>query len=226
MPGAADVERLGDVLETPAHTAHLLAPDRVGGSASVGRSRRHEGSTGEDAERQAGERLHAPRTYSRPGTLGNGTVTRSTRTLPDMVARSSYPAPYVEAARRRIAAAVDAYQDVSASVAKLGDPRDDDALAMLETAYFNNLLLALDASFSHRLRAKEGKDGNPLNEVRVLCRSIIENDDVVIEDKQARLTPEASVLGYRVGDPIVLSESDFTRLSAAYLDEIEARYAE
>ena len=40
--------------------------------------------------------------------------------------------------------------------------------------FFNGLVLQLDYSFVHRTRNLEGKDGNPLNEVRVLCSSLFE----------------------------------------------------
>jgi len=41
------------------------------------------------------------------------------------------------------------------------------------------MVLVLDSSFSHRQRTMELKDGNPLNEVRVLCNSILENDGIM-----------------------------------------------
>jgi hypothetical protein len=69
-----------------------------------------------------------------------------------------------------------------------------------------------------------GKDGNPLNEVRVLCNSLMANDGVLAADKRIRLDPEKSVLGLRVGDPIELNEPQFRRLSSASLAEIENRY--
>ena len=41
-----------------------------------------------------------------------------------------------------------------------------------EQRFFNDQVLILDNMFVHRLTGIEGKDGNPLNEVRVLCNSI------------------------------------------------------
>jgi hypothetical protein len=38
------------------------------------------------------------------------------------------------------------------------------------------MVLGLDHYFLHRVRKLEGKDGNPLNEVRVICDSLTDND--------------------------------------------------
>ncbi len=45
-----------------------------------------------------------------------------------------------------------------------------------EAAYFNRAVQFLDYMFVHGLRALEGKEGNPLIEVRVLCNLILLND--------------------------------------------------
>ncbi len=52
----------------------------------------------------------------------------------------------------------------------------------------------------------------------------MENDGIMAGDKQIRLKPDASVLGYQAGDEIRLSEADFRLLSEAFLAEIEAKY--
>jgi hypothetical protein len=56
------------------------------------------------------------------------------------------------------------------------------------------MVLILDTYFTHRSRTTEGKDSNPLNEVRVLCNSILENKSVLRADKSIKLKPETSVL--------------------------------
>ena len=76
----------------------------------------------------------------------------------------------------------------------------------------------------HRSRTIEQKDGNPLNEVRVLCNSMMSNDGVVAAEKTIKLNPETSVLGHRVGDEVRLSASDFRRLSDAFFLEIERKF--
>jgi hypothetical protein len=80
--------------------------------------------------------------------------------------------------------------------------------------------------FVHRLRVIEGKDGNPLNEVRVLCNSILLNGgkrqvETLPEwpmsgGRSLKLPPEKSVLKLKVGDVVKLSEADFVRLSKAF----------
>lgn len=131
-----------------------------------------------------------------------------------MLARTTFPADYLAAVRGRIADQVGAWSTLS-------KPTPD-----LETAYFNNLVLVLELAFVHRLRGKEGKDGNPMNEVRLLASSLLENDGVLLADKQIRLDPATSVLGLAVGDRIALTQEDFTRLSAAYLDAVAATFGE
>jgi hypothetical protein len=46
---------------------------------------------------------------------------------------------------------------------------------MFEARFFNSQVLLLDHMFVHRLAGIEGKDGNPINEVRVLCNSLLLN---------------------------------------------------
>lgn len=42
-----------------------------------------------------------------------------------------------------------------------------------EAVFFNRAVPLLNYLFERRLRVTEGKDGNPLNEVSVLCNSIV-----------------------------------------------------
>ena len=60
------------------------------------------------------------------------------------------------------------------------------------------MVLALDSWFLHRQRSLEGKDGNPVNEVRVLCTSITQHGAVLTADKTIKLKAATSVLGYDV----------------------------
>ena len=107
-----------------------------------------------------------------------------------MLARNSFPKEFISSCKSRVDADVQVYRDLMKSAGKQSAP----ALAAIEPVYFNNLLLAMDASFTHRTRTLEKKDGNPLNEVRVLCRSIVENDALLIKDSRSQklLSGEAS----------------------------------
>ena len=88
--------------------------------------------------------------------------------------------------------------------------------------------------FVHRLTGIEGEDGNPLNEVRVLCNSILLNQGRLQVDKlpgwpnsasaSIKLPPEESVLKLKVGDEINLTEADFVRLSEAFFAEMERKF--
>ena len=128
-----------------------------------------------------------------------------------MLAVSSYSKDHVDRTRRRIEAD-------TAEFAAVGGSAD------AEAAFFNNMVLALDHYFLHRVRKQEGKDGNPLNEVRVLCDSLVENDGVFAADSTIKLKPEETVLGLEPGDAIRLTQDDFRRLADGFLAEIEARY--
>ena len=140
-----------------------------------------------------------------------------------MLGMKHYDQDYVDSCRTRFAAQVSAYDDLVAA-AKDGQ-RLDSARQAFEPLFFNNLVQVLDHVFVHRLRTVEGKDGNPLNEVRVLCESLLHNDGVLAADKQIKLKPDASVLGYEVGDRFALKKDDFVRLSSAYFAEIESKFA-
>jgi hypothetical protein len=99
---------------------------------------------------------------------------------------------------------------------------------------YNDQVLLLDHMFVHRLTGIEGKDGNPLNEVRVLCNSLLLNQGKLQVDKlpgwpnsagpSIKLPPEKSVLKLKAGDDIKLSEADFVRLAKAFFAEIEKKY--
>ncbi len=134
-----------------------------------------------------------------------------------MLSRNSYPQEYIDACRARIAEQLSAYDALTSGGRKAAIERFDEP-------FFQNLVIVLDASFAHRARGMEGKDGNPMNEVRMLSISILENDGVLVADKQIRLSPETSVLGYAAGDRIALGRRDFGRLAGGFLAGIEATY--
>lgn len=80
----------------------------------------------------------------------------------------------------------------------------------------------------------EGKDGNALNEVRILCNSILNNNSILTADNVGataafaglnaiKLPLEKLIVKLRAGDEVALSEADFVRLSNAFFAEIERR---
>jgi hypothetical protein len=70
----------------------------------------------------------------------------------------------------------------------------------------------------------ERKDGNPLNEIRVLCDAIMYHNGMMCADKTIKLDPSNSVLKYQIGDEIKLNEADFLLLCQAFFAEIESKY--
>lgn len=86
------------------------------------------------------------------------------------------------------------------------------------------LLFGLELMFVHRLRGQEGKDGNPLNEVRILCDSLFNNKGVLLVDSGIQYKEEKTVLGVPLGGEIMLTFAHVKTLSDAYFCEIEKRF--
>ena len=135
-----------------------------------------------------------------------------------MLARTSYPQDHVDTCRARVAHQVAAYR----AVAETASP---EALRDFEAVFFNTMVLALDTYFTHRGRGQEGKDGNALNEVRLLCGSMTEHGDVMTLDKTIKWNAAASVLGYKAGDTIKLTEADFVRIMTEPENALTKQYA-
>ena len=142
-----------------------------------------------------------------------------------MLGMRNYSQEYINECRAKVDRDLRAYQAVVAAT-KAGGGKAPPAAAVDDHEYrfFNNMVLLLDYYFVHRLRAVEGKDGNTLNEVRVLCDSILNNQGRMGSDKSIRLKPAASLLKLEVGAEIRLSRKDFLLLSKAFFTEIENKY--
>jgi hypothetical protein len=130
---------------------------------------------------------------------------------------SFYTPTYIAACRQRFADQLQAYLSMveGSSAPNVGE---------FERKYCRALLLALDNCFATRSRSMEGRDGNPLNEVRILCKSIIINRGKLMADAHINLSPGTSVLGLAVGDDVDLNARDFARISSAFFDSIERTY--
>jgi hypothetical protein len=139
-----------------------------------------------------------------------------------MLGMKNYGQEYIDACRSRVEADVAAYRAVVAAASD--QPGSGAAIAAFEATFFNNMVLLLDYMFVHRLRTIEGKDGNALNEVRVLCNSMLENGNVMNADKSIKLSAATSLLKYQVGHEIKLTEADFLLLSSAFFAEIESKF--
>ncbi len=141
-----------------------------------------------------------------------------------MLAVKTYAQDYVDECRSRMEAQLAAYKSLVSSAGKDKASTTRSAVESFAPLFFNNLILVLDNYFVHRTRAIEGKDGNPLNEVRMLCNSILRNHGVLCADKTIKYRPETSVLKLRTGDEIRLNEAQFVLLFKSFFYEIQHKF--
>ena len=134
-----------------------------------------------------------------------------------MLARTSYDPAQLATCRQVFAELQDSWQKVAAR-------SEVRARAEAELRVFNQMVVALDGWFVHRQRSLEGKDGNALNEVRLIAAGITGNGGCFPADATIRWNPEASITGLRPGDPIRITGALFARLCAAFLDGIATHY--
>jgi hypothetical protein len=116
------------------------------------------------------------------------------------------------------------YKKLARAVAKTSDKPAKLALDDFEGPFFNNMTVALDRFYVHRLRMVAGKDGNPLNEVEMICDSLMNNNGILRGNNVIKYRPDQSVLKLKVGDPIRLTAEEFERLSAAFFEELERKF--
>jgi uncharacterized protein (UPF0548 family) len=123
-----------------------------------------------------------------------------------MLLRTGYDRRYVANCRESIGAAVEEMRRVGAG-----------------SAAWNQLVPALDRWFSLRNPKVEGRDGNPINEVRTIAESVTEHGSVMVIPRGIKLSPETSVLGFEEGEEISLDGDAFERLFDAFLVEAEKK---
>lgn len=142
-----------------------------------------------------------------------------------MLGRKSYTQEEFDHSKASIDQQLATYKTLVKAVAKATtDKKVNSALEAFGALFFNNMTLVLDRYFVHRLRMITGKDGNPLNEVEMLCDSLMNNNGVLRDSNVIKLIPDQSVVKLHIGDSIRLTEKEFERLSAAFFDEIERKF--
>jgi hypothetical protein len=142
-----------------------------------------------------------------------------------MLSKNEYTQSYVDECRNKVALQLETYKQMVDTAKKHNDPELNSAIESFETNFFNNMVLVLDQYFVHRSRTIEGKDGNPLNEVRMLCESIMLYDNKMTKETKAmQYDPAKSVLKYKLGDEIKLKAADFELLSEAFFSEMERKF--
>jgi len=129
-------------------------------------------------------------------------------------------ATIVQACRAETAGQIQAYRDLVGAASKASGmslARIDAALAAFEPAFFNNLLIALDARFAARDRNGDG----PLAEVRLLANSLLAHGGVLAANPAVSYDADKAVLKIDIGERIALNADDFETLCDAFLAEIE-----
>jgi hypothetical protein len=138
-----------------------------------------------------------------------------------MLGRKNYEQAEIDNGEAAVAAGLAAYKKLAAAV---GDGVAAGALADFDQLLFNNLALALDRLYVHRLRSVTGKDTSPLNELELIFESLMNNGGVLRGNNVVRYVPADSVVGLAVGDQIRLTEDQFERLAAGVLAELRHKY--
>jgi hypothetical protein len=139
-----------------------------------------------------------------------------------MLGRQTYTQKEIDDGRSAVQQQMAAYNVLIEAIG--ASKRSQPALEDFEALLFNNLTLMLDRRFVHRVRNVSGKDGNPLNEVELICDSLMNNDGVMRTNNVIKYIPEKSVLKLGSGDQIRLSAEDFERLSAAFLTDLGDKF--
>ena len=142
-----------------------------------------------------------------------------------MLGRKDYTREEIDNARAAVRRQLAAYDNIASAA---GDEPTGTkvraALEPFEALFFNNMVVVLDRYFVHRIRPVTGKDGNPLNEVELLCDSLINNNGVFRGNNVIKYVPEKSVLQTGIGDVIQLTQEDFRRLAAAFFADLESKF--
>jgi hypothetical protein len=124
----------------------------------------------------------------------------------------------VQAARDEIAAQIRAYRDLVGAASKASGmslTRIDAALAAFEPAFFNNLLITLDARFAGR-----PDSAGPSAEVRLLCASLLRHGGVLTATGDVPYDADTALLRIDIGERIALNADDFETLCAAFLADL------
>ncbi len=90
--------------------------------------------------------------------------------------------------------------------------------------FFNSMVLVLDRLYVHRIRPVAGKDANALNEVELICDSLMNSGRVFRGNKVLEYIADQSAIGLEIGDQIRRTAADFAKLSTAFFAVLEGRF--
>ena len=144
-----------------------------------------------------------------------------------MLGRKNYTQDEFDQAKAAVRAQVTAYKKLVKAAAGVKPKKKLlGSIDTFETLFFNNMVLVLDRYFVYRVRLVAGKDANALNEVELLCESLMNNRGVLRVGNVIKFIPEQTVLKLHPGDAITLSQEDFERLSSAFFEQVQMRFLE
>jgi hypothetical protein len=142
-----------------------------------------------------------------------------------MLGRKNYTREEFDHGKAAIKEQLAAYKKLVAEIAIGANNRELlSALKTFEGLFFNNMVLVLDRLYVHRLRTVAGNDGNPLNEVKMICDSLLNNSGIFRGGSVTKYIPGKSVVKLNIGDSIHLTGDQFERLSAAFFAELERKF--
>jgi len=141
-----------------------------------------------------------------------------------MLGRKSYTRKELDDGKAAVDDQLAAYAKLVKAVASVGDKKLDSALKAFDAPFFNTMTLVLDRYFVHRLRMSTGKDGNPLNEVELLCDGLINNNGILRENNAVKLIPDESVVKVQFGQHIQLTSDEFERLATAFFTDLRRKF--
>ena len=125
----------------------------------------------------------------------------------------------IETCRAEIAAQILAYRNLVGAASKASGmslARIDAALAAFEPAFFNNLVIALDARFQQRRRE------TPVSaEVALLAEALLHHGGVLTANAVLPYDADAALLRLELGERVSLNAEDVESLATAFLSEID-----
>jgi hypothetical protein len=141
-----------------------------------------------------------------------------------MLGRSDSTREELDHVKATIGKQLATYKKLAKAIAgETGGTKVPAALREFEGQFFNNMVLVLDRPFVHRVRTLTGKDGNPLNEVELICDSLINNNGVLRGNNVIKYVSDQAVVKIEIGSKIRLSADEFERLCKAFFEELERK---
>jgi anthranilate phosphoribosyltransferase len=141
-----------------------------------------------------------------------------------MLGRKNYSRDEIDHGKAVIKAQLATFKTLSDAITDAADRKSQASLGIFEPQFFNNLALALDRLYVHRVRLVTGRDNNALNEVELICESLMNNGGVFSAGTVVKYNADQAVVKLKPGDKIVLGFGQFDKLAEAFFAELERRF--